>query len=130
MSSRYIKSSFVLAQFINQDGSVDLYPGQVQYFFIYHLNLSNGTAEHKLAYIWWYQAVNSAAVRFYFSIDDDAETCNIELWGTDFYPIKRDCIIPIHSIYSRFVPFQYKISNRKNSRQYLAVILLNHKYNI
>ena len=29
MSSQYIKSSFVLAQFINQDGSVEMYPGQI-----------------------------------------------------------------------------------------------------
>ena len=130
MSSRYIKSSFVLAQFVNQDGSVDLYPGQVQYFFTHLLQLPNGTIEHKLAYIWWYQAVNSATVRFHFNIDDNTETCNVELWETNFYSIKRECIIPIHSIYSRFVPFRYKISNRRNSREYLAVISLNQKYNI
>ena len=76
-----------------------MYPGQVQYFFTHHLNLPNGTAEHKLSYIRWYQAVNSATVRYYFSIDD-AETCNVELWRTDFYPIKHDCIIPIHNIYN------------------------------
>ena len=127
MSSWHIRSSFVLAQFVNQDGSVNLYPGQVQYFFTHLLQLPNGIAEHKLAYIWWYQAVNSAAVRFYFNI---AETCNVELWGTDFYPIKRECFIPVHNIYGRFVPFKYRISNRQNSREYLAVIPLNRKYNI
>ena len=78
MSSWHIKSSFVLAQFVNQDGSVEMYPGQVQYFFTHYLNLLNGTAEHKLSYIRWYQAVNSATVWFYFSIDN-AETCNVEL---------------------------------------------------
>src|SRR5438477_1126794 len=41
MSSRHIKSSFVLAQFVNQDGSVKMYPGQVQYFFTHYLNLLN-----------------------------------------------------------------------------------------
>ena len=46
ISSRHIKSSFVLAQFVNQDGSVEIYPGQVQYFFTHHLNLLNGTAKH------------------------------------------------------------------------------------
>ena len=35
MSSRNIKGSFVLARFVNHDGSVDLYPGQVQFFFIH-----------------------------------------------------------------------------------------------
>lgn len=127
MSSRHIKSSFVLAQFVNKDGSIDLYPGQVQYFFTHLLHLPNETKEHKLAYIRWYQSANSAAIRFYFSVDN---TCNVELWGTDFYPQKRECIIPIHNIYSRFIPFKYKISNRKNSCEYLAVIPLNRKFNI
>jgi hypothetical protein len=128
MSSRNIKGSFVLARFVNQDGSVDLYPGQVQYFFTHSINLSNQTVEHKLAYIRWFKAVNSANIRFYFSIRDQDETCNVELWSTEFYPIKRECIIPIHNIFSRFVPFKYRISNRQNSHEYLAVIPINRKY--
>ena len=51
MSSRNIKGSFVLVRFVNQDRSVDLYSGQVQYFFTHSVNLSNQAAEHKLAYI-------------------------------------------------------------------------------
>jgi hypothetical protein len=51
ISSRYIKSSFVLAQFVNHDGSVDFYPGQIQYFFTHTINLANGPVNHKLAYI-------------------------------------------------------------------------------
>ncbi|KAF0420935.1 transposase domain-containing protein [Gigaspora margarita] len=51
MSSRHVKSSFVLAQFVNQDGSIDLYPKQVQYFISHSINLLNGFIEHKLAYI-------------------------------------------------------------------------------
>ena len=34
MSSRHIKSSYILAKFITQDGSVDCYPGNVQFFFL------------------------------------------------------------------------------------------------
>ena len=52
MSSRYVNSSFVLALFENQDGSFNLYPEQVQYFFKHSINLpSRGLVEHKLAYI-------------------------------------------------------------------------------
>src|SRR5438477_13012559 len=51
MFSRHIKSSFVLIQFVNQDGSVKMYSGQVQYFFTHYLNLPNRTVEHKLSYI-------------------------------------------------------------------------------
>ena len=129
MSSRHVNSSFILARFVNQDGSIDLYPGQVQYFFSHSLNLPNGFIEHRLAYIRWYKPVNSAATWFYFS-SDEAEACNVELWDTQFYLIRHDCIIPVHNIYSRFIPFKYKISNRQNAREYLAVISLNRKFNI
>ena len=110
MSSRHIKSSFILARFVNQDGSIDLYPGQVQYYIRHSLNMPNGLVEHKLAYIKWYKPLNLVATRFYFN-SDEAEACNVILWDMQFYPIRRDCIIPVHNIFSRFIPFKYKISN-------------------
>ena len=80
MFFRYVNSSFVLALFKNQDGSFNLYPGQVQYFFKYSINLpSRGLVEYKLAYIRWYKPVSLAATHFYFSSDDEVQTCNIEL---------------------------------------------------
>ena len=52
MSSRHVKSSFVLAKFITEDDNVDCYPGQIQYFFKHTVNLPNNEpAEHFLAYI-------------------------------------------------------------------------------
>ncbi|GET55087.1 hypothetical protein GLOIN_2v1786477 [Rhizophagus irregularis DAOM 181602=DAOM 197198] len=106
--------------------SVDCYPGQVQFFFSHKVDLPDGELEHNLAFIQWYQPVNS---RYYFSIKDD-EICNVELWGTEFYPEGRDCIIPVHNILSRFVPIKYKISDRKNAKEYLAVNPVNRKFNI
>ena len=94
-SPRHIKSSFILAKFINRDGSVDTYSGQVQHFFEHTIN-QNST--HKLAYVRWYKFVNLTKVRYHFSIDDDAETCNVELWENTFCPNSRDNIIPIHNI--------------------------------
>ena len=126
MSARHVKNSYVLAKFITQDGSVDCYPGQVQFFFSHKVDLPDGELEHNLAFIRWYQPANS---RYYFSIEDD-EICNVELWGTEFYPEGRDCIIPVHNILSRFVPIKYKISDRKNAREYLAVNPVNRKFNI
>jgi hypothetical protein len=127
MSSRNVKGSFVLARFVNHDGSVDLYPGQVQFFFTHSVNFPSGIVEHKLAFIRWYKPVNSADTRFYFGSENNA---NVELWSTEFCPIKRECIIPIHNIFGRFVPFRYTISNRQNSCKYLAIIPLSRKYNI
>jgi hypothetical protein len=131
ISQRHIKSSFIMAKFINLDGkSVDIYPGQIQYFFDHTIYLSsqNSTLTHKFAYVRWYKPVNSSSIRYHFSINDDTETCNIELWDNSFYPISRDNIIPIHNILCRFVPVKYKTSNRSNSREYLAVIPLNRKF--
>ncbi|RHZ84633.1 hypothetical protein Glove_78g86 [Diversispora epigaea] len=55
-----------------------------------------------------------------FASEDDKQMCNIELWDTEFYPKSRDCIIPVHHILGRFVPVKYKISDRKNAKEYLA----------
>ena len=126
-SPRHIKSSFIVAKFINRDGSVDTYPGQVQHFFEHTIS-QNST--HKLAYVRWYKFVSSTKVRYHFSIDDDAETCNVELWENNFYPNGRDSIIPIHNILGRFIPIKYKISDRSNAKEYLAVIPVNRKFHL
>lgn len=130
-SPRHIKSSFILAKFINLDEkSVDIYPGQIQYFFEHDIYLSGQNLTHKLAYVKWYKAARSSSIRYHFSIDDDIKTCNVELWENSFYPISRDNLIPIHNILGRFVPVKYKTSDRSNSREYLAVIPLNRKFHL
>jgi hypothetical protein len=128
MSSRHVKSSYILAKFITSDNIVECYPGKVQFFFSHKVYLTNGNGEleHNLAFIRWYKPASS---RYYFSINGD-ETCNVELWSTEFYPESRDCIIPVHNILSRFVPVKYRISERKNARTYLAVNPINRKLNI
>ncbi|PKK72438.1 hypothetical protein RhiirC2_777177 [Rhizophagus irregularis] len=68
----------------------------------------------------------------YKIIDDteETETCNVELWKTDFFPESRDCIIPVHNILCRFVPAKYKISSNRNATEYLAINPLNRKFHI
>ena len=128
-SSRHIKSSFVLAKFISRDGnSVDTYPGQIQFFFEHSIHLSSKNLIHRLAYIKWYKPAISS--RFHFSINDDIETCNVELWENDFYQRSRDNIIPVHNILGRFIPVKYKKSDRSNSKEYLAVIPINRKFHL
>ncbi|GBC34775.2 hypothetical protein GLOIN_2v1775288 [Rhizophagus irregularis DAOM 181602=DAOM 197198] len=79
--------SYVLAKFITTDGEVDRYPGQVQYYFKHEIDLPNGPTEYYLAFIRWYRPANTANIRYHFSIDDteETETCNVELWKTDFF---------------------------------------------
>lgn len=127
MSKRNMKSSYVLAKFLTDDEQVDCYPGQVQYYFRHIVDLPGGPTEHNLAYVRWYRPAELDK-RYYFSIDD--ETCNVELWKSDFYPESRDCIIPVHNILCRFVPVKYQISTRQNAVNYLAVNPINRKFNI
>ncbi|EXX76721.1 hypothetical protein RirG_030520 [Rhizophagus irregularis DAOM 197198w] len=132
LSFRHIKSSYVLAKFITTDGEVNRYPGQVQYYFKHEIDLPNGPTEHYLAFIRWYRPADTANIRYHFSIDDteETETCNVELWKTDFFPESRDCIIPVHNILCQFVPAKYKISSNRNATEYLAINPLNRKFHI
>jgi hypothetical protein len=130
MSVRHVKSSFVLAKFVigdEEDEEVDCFPGQIQYFFKHTVDLPDGPAEHFLAYILWYKPASSNNIRYYFSSNN---ICNVELWKTEFYRESRDCIIPVHHIFSRFIPVNYRISEQRNAREYLAVNPINRKYHI
>jgi hypothetical protein len=110
LSFWHIKSSYILAKFITNDEEVDCYPKQVQYYFKHIVDLPNGLTEHYLAFIRWYRLANTANIWYHFSIDDtkETETCNVELWKTDFFSKSQDCVIPVHNILCQFVPAKYK----------------------
>jgi len=127
MSNWHIKSSYVLANFVTDNGDIDCYPGQVQYYFKHIVDLPTGPSEHNLAFIRWYKPADTANLRYYFTID---EICNVELWKPDFYPESRDCIIPVHNILGRFVPTKYQISTRSNAVEYIAINPINRKLHI
>ncbi|GET57088.1 hypothetical protein GLOIN_2v1786147 [Rhizophagus irregularis DAOM 181602=DAOM 197198] len=129
ISSRHVKSSFILAKFITESGDINCYPGQVQYFFTHAVNLPDGLSEHNLAFIRWYKPAESSNIRYHFRVRDD-EICNVELWSTEFYPESRDCIIPVHHILGRFILTKYQISGRRSSNVYLAVNPVNRKFHI
>ncbi len=128
ISLRHVKSSYILAKFITSDRNVDCYPGQVQYYFSHTIDLPNRPTEYFLAYVRWYQPTDSPDVQYHFS--DNEQTCNVELWGTKFYPESHDCIIPLYHILGRFVLVNYRISTRRNTREYLAINPINRKYYI
>jgi hypothetical protein len=128
--SRYIKSANVLAQFVVDDYTTDIYPGQVQFFFEHTIQLPEGPATHSLAFVRWHDKADDRRSRFHCQIDNDnTQICNIELWKKDFYDLSRDCIIPIHSILGRFIAGTMKIG-KKNPKEYLSVIPINKKIHI
>ena len=128
MSARHVKNSFVLANFITFDERVDCYAGQVQYFFKHIIDFEDGATEHNLAYIRWYKPVETSKIRYYFGIDDEEKTCNVELWKNAFFPEGHDCIIPVQNILGRSV--KYKISTRQNAIEYLVINPVNRKFHI
>ncbi len=48
---KYIRSSFIFAKFVQDDDSVEVFPGQVQYFFEHEVNLPSRKQTHRLAYV-------------------------------------------------------------------------------
>jgi hypothetical protein len=111
IAPRYQRSSHIMCKFIQNDKTVDIFPGQVQFYLEHTLLLPNGTRTHRLAFVKWYNWAPDEKTRFYCRINNwDDESCNLELWKFDFHKLSRDCIIPIHNIYSRFVPSEFTIS--------------------
>jgi len=132
MSSRYLKNACILAKFIqgNQGNeTTDLFPGQVQYYFEHTIKISGEFKTHRLAFVRWYKPAPNRHIRFYTSIDENEKSSNIELWQSDFYDLGRDCIIPIHYIYSRFVSSEFAIGKKKPV-SYKAVIPINRQFHL
>lgn len=131
ISPRYMKNSYILANFIQENETTEVFPGQVQFFFEHIIKLSEGNYNtHRLAFVKWYLPVEDQRKRFYCQIDNnDNNSCNIEIWKYDFYNISRDCIIPVHNIYSRFIASEFTIGKR-NPITYMAVIPINRHFHI
>jgi hypothetical protein len=129
MAPRYLKNANVLAKFIQDNETTDLFPGQVQYYFEHTMKISNELRTHRLVFVKWYKPAPNQQTRFYTKIDGDEKSSNIELWQNEFYDIERDCLIPIHYLYSRFVSSKFVIG-KKNPITYNAVIPINRQFHL
>ena len=54
IAPRYRKNSHILAKFIQNNETVDTFPGEVQFFFTHTIVLPTGTKTHQLAFVKWY----------------------------------------------------------------------------
>ena len=126
MAFWYLKNANVLAKFIQDNETTNLFPGQVQYYFEHTIRILGELKTHRLAFIKWYKL---APTRFYTSIDGNERSSNIELWKNEFYDIERDCLIPIHYLYSQFVSSKFVIG-KKNPIAYNAVIPINWQFHL
>jgi hypothetical protein len=126
-AARHEKSSYILARFVQDDETVDTYPGQVQFFFEHAIYLNNKSTTHSLALVKWYKPVQDHKIRYYCQVDDDdIKSCNIELWSNEFFKLGRDSIIPVHNVLSKFIKSKFYVGVT-NPKEYMAVIPLNKK---
>ena len=110
---------------------IDTFPGEVQFYFTHTIDLSTGSKMHQLAFVKWYRSAPNPKIRFYCkaNVDDDDE-CNVELWKNECHKADRDSIIPIHNIYSQFVPSKFVVDTR-TPKTYIAVLMKSkYTYNI
>lgn len=84
---------------------------------------------HRLPFVKWYLPAEDQQKRFYCRVNNDNNSCNIELWKYDFYNTGRDSIIPVHNIYARFIASDFIIGKR-NPIKYMAVIPINRHFHI
>jgi len=129
MASRYLKNANVLAKFIQNNETTDLFPGQVQYYFEHTVRISGELKTHRLVFTKWYKLTPNQKTWFYTSIDGNEKSSSIELWQNDFCDIERDCLIPIHYLYSQFVSSKFVIG-KKNPITYNAVIPINRQFHL
>jgi hypothetical protein len=54
-----------MCKFIQNDETVDIFPGQVQFYLEHTLLLTNGTRTHRFAFVKWYNWIPDEKTKFY-----------------------------------------------------------------
>src|SRR2546429_7247099 len=107
---------------------VNTFSGEVQFFFTHTIVLLTRSKTHQLAFVKWYLPTPDRKTRFYCKADnDDNEGCNVELWKNEYYDADRDSIIPVHNIYSRFVPSKFVVGSR-TPKIYMTIMPINRQF--
>ena len=64
MAPRYLKNANVLANFIQNNETIDLFPGQVQYYFEHTMRISGELKTHRLAFVKWYKPAPANSILY------------------------------------------------------------------
>ncbi|CAB4491857.1 unnamed protein product [Rhizophagus irregularis] len=127
ISGHQEKNVTILAKWkASNDDSVDIYLGDVQYYFEHTLRLPEGPRKHLLAYVKWYKSAPSSDIRFKHRFIEP-EISNTELWQAEYFQEGCDSIIAVHRILCRATKFK---SVCVGKRKYLSIIPLNRKFNL
>lgn len=108
------------------DESIDVYPGEVQYYFEHTLRFSERSKTHLLTYVKWYKCAPTSGIRFKHSFMKP-KISNTELWKTEYYEEGCDSLLAVHRILCRAIKFKYITIGKYN---YLSIIPLNRKFNL
>jgi hypothetical protein len=126
MSGRHEKNATILAKWkaVN-DESVDVYPGEVQYYFEHTLRLPGESRKHLLAYVKWYKNAPTSDIRFRHSFMEP-EVSNTELWKVEYYQESCDSLLAVHRILCRAIKYKNVTVGKQ---KYLSIIPLNRRFN-
>jgi hypothetical protein len=126
MSERHEKNATILAKWkaVN-DESVDVYPGEVQYYFEHTLRLPGESRKHLLAYVKWYKNAPTSDIRFRHSFMEP-EVSNTELWKVEYYQKSCDSLLAVHRILCRAIKYKNVTVGKQ---KYLSIIPLNRRFN-
>ncbi|RHZ84777.1 hypothetical protein Glove_75g3 [Diversispora epigaea] len=85
ITGRHENNAIILVKWkAYRDGTSDIYPGEVQYYFEHTLTLPKGPKTHLLAYVKWYKNAPSSSIRFKHKFMEP-EVSNTELWNGEYY---------------------------------------------
>ena len=126
MSGQHEKNATILAKWkaVN-DESVDVYPGEVQYYFEHTLRLPGESRKHLLAYVKWYKNASTSDIRFRHSFMEP-EVSNTELWKVEYYQESCDSLLAVHRILCRAIKYKNVTVGKQ---KYLSIIPLNRRFN-
>jgi hypothetical protein len=126
MSGRHEKNATILAKWkaVN-DESVDIYPGEVQYYFEHTLRLPGRSRKHLLAYVKWYKNAPTSDIRFRHRFMEP-EVSNTELWKVEYFQESCDSLLAVHRILCRAIKYKNVTVGKQ---KYLSLIPLNRRFN-
>jgi len=126
MSGQHEKNATILAKWkaVN-DESVDIYPGEVQYYFEHTLRLPGRSRKHLLAYVKWYKNAPTSDIRFRHRFMEP-EVSNTELWKVEYFQESCDSLLAVHRILCRAIKYKNVTVGKQ---KYLSLIPLNRRFN-
>lgn len=96
------KNTYFCAYHYNDNGVLELRPGQIQFFFQHTQEVEsveedeeNGLLDHMFAFVRWFKYPNPGT--------EDLSSYNgnnVSCWQNKFEDMSQDCILPVHKLYS------------------------------